>query len=210
MKKLQIALDFTNEADALNVLRETAGYIDIVECGTPLMVACGSDIVKKIKDLYPDKEVFADIKVVDGGAHVPESVLKAGADIVSVLGAAEYNTIKAANDLIHEFGAKTMIDLILVGDLWKRVQELNELKPDIWSVHVAYDVQGEGVSVLEEYAQIENAPGLKAIAGGIKLETFEEACKTSADILIVGGGLCQVEKPGETARKMYEIIERYR
>ena len=210
MKKLQIALDFTSEKDAMQILGKTARYVDIIECGTPLMVACGCNIVKKIKELYPDKEVFADIKVVDGGAHVPESVLEAGADIVSVLGAAEYNTIKAANDLVHKYGARTMIDLILVKDLRERVRELETLKPDIWSVHVAYDVQDEGVSVLDEYKQIEDADGLKAIAGGIKLDTFEDACRTTADIIIVGGGLCQVEDPADTARQMYEIIERYR
>lgn len=210
MKKLQIALDFTSEKEALPVLHETASYVDIIECGTPLMVACGAGIVRKIKEQYPDKEVFADIKVVDGGAHVPESVLEAGADIVSVLGAAEYNTIKAANDLIHKYGAKTMVDLILVRDMRQRIKELEDLNIDIWSVHVAYDVQGDGASVLDEYKQIKDADGLKAIAGGIKLDTFEDACKTSADILIVGGGLCQVESPKDTAQKMYEIIERYR
>lgn len=210
MKKLQIALDFANETDALQVLARTAPYVDVIECGTPLIIACGSAIIRKIKGLYPDKQVFADIKVVDGGAHVPESVLAAGADMVSVLGAAEYSTIKAANDLIHQYGAKTMIDLILVKNLRERVRELEILKPDVWSVHVAYDVQGEGNRVLDEYKQIEDVRGLKAIAGGIRLDTFEAACKTTADILIVGGGLCQAVNPESVARSMYQIMQRYR
>ena len=210
MKQLQIALDFTKEDKALEILEKTAEYVDIIECGTPLMVACGSNIIKKIKTLYPEKKIFADIKVVDGGGHVPESVLDAGADIVSVLGAAEFNTIQAAEEIIHRYGAQIMIDMILVKDIPGRVKKLEILSPDIWSVHVAYDIQGKnGVSVLDECKMLNEAKGLKAAAGGIRLETFEAACQTQADILIVGAGLCQVDDPAAVAKAMRTIMNRY-
>ena len=96
MKYLQIALDLFHTEDALRVLEQTGEYVDIIEIGTPLIVAEGAKAVRAVKECYPDKTIFADIKVMDGGGEVPKSVLEAGADMISVLAAAEDATLRSA------------------------------------------------------------------------------------------------------------------
>ena len=71
-KTLQVALDLFSTEDALRILGEVGEYVDIIEIGTPLIVAEGARVVNIVKKRYPDKIVFADIKVMDGGAEVPK------------------------------------------------------------------------------------------------------------------------------------------
>ena len=102
-KTLQVALDLFSTEDALRILGEVGEYVDIIEIGTPLIVAEGARVVNIVKKRYPDKIVFADIKVMDGGAEVPKSVLEAGADMFSVLAAAEDSTLRAATGIAREY-----------------------------------------------------------------------------------------------------------
>jgi len=66
-KKLQVALDLFSSGEAFEVLDDVAPYVDIIELGTPLIVAEGARVVSEVKKRYPEKVVFADIKVMDGG-----------------------------------------------------------------------------------------------------------------------------------------------
>ena len=61
MKLLQVALDLFSTEEALKVLDQVGQYVDIIELGTPLMIAEGARVVKTVKEKYPDKIVFADI-----------------------------------------------------------------------------------------------------------------------------------------------------
>lgn len=49
----------------------------------------------------------------------------------------------------------------------------------------------------------------KAIAGGIRLESFQDAVKSAADIIVVGGGLYNQPEMVSTAREMRHIIESF-
>ena len=88
-KKFQVALDLFTIEDAMRILEQVGEYVDIIEVGTPLMVAEGARAVRTIKDAYPTKTVFADIKVMDGGGEVPKSCIQAGCDMFSVLCASD-------------------------------------------------------------------------------------------------------------------------
>lgn len=208
-KKLQIALDLFSKQEALDVLEKTAAYVDIIELGTPLIIAEGAGVVRAVKEKYPDKTVFADIKVMDGGGVVPKSVLDAGADMISVLAAAEDSTIQAAMALAKQYGAKTLVDMCSVKDIAARGKEIEKMRPDYICVHVGYDIQSTGADPVEELRKLDGIDVAKAIAGGIKLETFEEACQSAAEDIICGGGIYNQPDMEGTARRMREIIDRY-
>ena len=57
--------------------------ISIIEVGTPLIISEGCKAVETIKRKYPQKTVFADIKVMDGGSVVPKIAFSAGADPIA-------------------------------------------------------------------------------------------------------------------------------
>lgn len=206
MKLLQLALDLFSTDEALEILSQTAEHIDIIEIGTPLMVAEGASAVKRIKSRYPDKIVFADIKVMDGGGIVPRSVLEAGADMFSVLAAAEDATIAAAIELAARYKCKVLADMCSVKDLAARASELEKLGPDFICVHVGMDIQGSGKDPFTELRKIEKCRLSKAIAGGINLDTIRQAAASSADIIISGAGIYGRKKMGQTAAQMKAIL----
>ncbi len=96
--KLQVALDLTEPSLAVELARRlcSAGAVDIVEAGTPLIKAAGIFIVSALRVACPNVDIMADLKTMDVGALEARLAINAGANIVSVLGA-------AANETIGEF-----------------------------------------------------------------------------------------------------------
>lgn len=209
MKLLQAALDLFSTEHTLEVLEQIGEYVDIIELGTPLMIAEGARVVKTVKDKYPDKIVFADIKVMDGGGVVPKVVFDAGADMVSVLAAADDNTIRATIALAKEYGGKVLVDMCSVKDMAGRAREVEKMGPDYICVHVGYDIQATGVDPIEELHRLDGISCHKAIAGGIKLGTFEDAVNSPADVIISGGGIYNQPDMRAVAKQMREIMDAY-
>ena len=209
MKKLQIALDLLTLENALDVLSKVAEHIDVIEVGTPLMISEGCKAVQTIKRKYPQKTVFADIKVMDGGSVVPKIAFSAGADMVSVLAAADNKTILATLDCAKVFGGKVLVDMCSIADLTKRGLEIDQMNADYVCVHVGYDIQNLNIDPIEELKKISSLKTKKAIAGGIRLESFQNAVKSAADIIIVGGGLYNQPDMVSTAREMHRTLQSF-
>ncbi len=78
--KLQLALDDITLEDALSLVRTVRDYIDIIEIGTPFVIEYGMEAVRVMKKEFPEKEILADLKIMDAGDYEAEEALKAGAD----------------------------------------------------------------------------------------------------------------------------------
>lgn len=210
MKKLQVALDLLSIEAAKDILSKVGKYVDIIELGTPLMVSEGARAVREIKALYPDKIIFADIKIMDGGSIMSGIAFEAGADMVSVLAQANDATVQDVIETARKYNAKVLVDMCAVKDIAARASEIEKWGPDYICVHVGYDIQDTGADPVEEVKKLKGVSCEKAAAGGIKLATFEAACQSEIDDIIVGGGLFNAEDPEETAKQMYDILNKYR
>lgn len=204
-----MAVDLFDLKSTLKLLQQVGEYIDIVELGTPLLISEGLSIIPIIKELYPDKIIFADLKIMDGGDIMSELAFQKGADMISVLAAANDSTIKAAVKKANNYKKKILIDMCAIENIKERAQAVEVFNPDYICVHRATDMQSEGKDPLQELHLIENLKTKKAVAGGIDLNNFQTACQSSADIIIVGGAIYQADKPGDTAKKMRKIINQY-
>ena len=120
MKKLQVALDLLSTEDAKEMLKKVGDYVDIIELGTPLMVSEGADVIREIKPLYPEKTVFADIKIMDGGSIMADIAFQAGADMVSVLAQANDATIQDVIKTAKKYHGKVLVDMCAVKDIEAR------------------------------------------------------------------------------------------
>jgi 3-hexulose-6-phosphate synthase len=209
MKKLQAAIDLFELETALKVLERIGKYIDIIELGTPLCISEGRRAIQTVKAKYPDKIVFADIKIMDGGGVLSRLVFEAGADMVSVLAAAENNTIKAAIDCTKQYKRKILVDMCAVKNIEERAKTIAAMNPDYICCHVGYDIQAAGVDPIEELRRLDCVSTPKAIAGGIRLETFEDALNSPADVIIVGGGLYNHENMEEIAATMRQALVKH-
>ena len=170
-------------------MAKVADIVEVIEVGTPLVIKEGIKAVTEIKRTFPSLEVLADLKIMDAGDHEAKIALEAGADIVTVLGAAHDATIQGAIDQARAFGKAVLADLIAVDRVAKRAQELDHMGVDLVCVHTAYDVQDTGADPVRELESVR--PVLKhaglAVAGGIKPETISQVAAFQPDIVIVGG-----------------------
>ena len=205
---LQLALDLLNEHRALKIAKDSVkGGVDWLEVGTPLIKSEGMDVVRKIKETFPDKVIVADMKVMDTGAFETEMASKAGADIVCILGVADDSTIIESVKSARNYGSKIMVDLIGVKDKIKRAKELEKMGIDYICMHIGIDEQMIGkdpVKILKEIVNETNVP--VAVAGGINSETAVDVVNAGASIVIVGGAITKAKDATEATKKIRKAI----
>ncbi len=205
---LQVALDLLNQHRAIQIAKESVkGGADWLEAGTPLIKSEGMDIIRKLKDDFPDKTIVADMKTMDTGAFETEMASKAGADVVVILGAADDSTIKDAIKSARKYGTKIMIDLIGVKDKIKKAQELEKFGIDYLCIHIGIDEQMMGKKPLEILKQITKNTNIPiAVAGGINSENAADLVKAGASIIIVGGAITKAKNVTEATRNIKKAI----
>lgn len=207
--KLQLALDLVDIPGAIELVKEVEEYIDVVEIGTPVVINEGLKAVKEVKAAFPDLTVLADLKIMDAAGYEVSQASAAGADIITILGTAEDESIKGAVEEARKQGKQILVDMIAVKDVAARAKELDELGADYICVHTGYDLQAVGKNSFEDLHTIKSVVknAKTAIAGGIKLETLPEVIKEHPDLIIVGGGITSKEDKRATAREMQELIK---
>ena len=207
--ELQLALDLVNIPEAIEVVKEVEEYIDIVEIGTPVVINEGLRAVKEMKDAFPNLKVLADLKIMDAAGYEVMKASEAGADIITILGAAEDMSIKGAVEEAKAQGKKILVDMIGIKDIESRAAELDELGVDYICVHTGYDLQAIGQNSFADLMTIKNVVknAKTAIAGGIKLDTLPEVVKLKPDLIIVGGGIANQDDKAAAAAKMKQMIQ---
>ena len=202
--KLQTALDTPTLRQCIDLLEKTRGYVDIAEVGTPFIIEEGMVPVRALKEKFPEIEVLADAKIMDAGEFEADKCFDAGADIVTVLGVSNDETIKGVVRSARKHNGKVMVDMIAVKNLVERTREIDQMGVDYICVHTAFDIQALGNDPLEELktvnSVIENAKS--AVAGGVKLATIDDIVAEGAEIIVVGGAICNAKDPAAMAKEM--------
>ncbi len=122
--KLQVALDLVDIEEAVEIAKKSvSGGVDWIEAGTPLIKNEGMEVVKVLKDTFPDKVIVADLKTMDTGFLEVELAAKKGADVVSILGIADDATVEGAVEAGDKYHVDIMADLIGVDNLGDRAKQ---------------------------------------------------------------------------------------
>lgn len=211
--QLQVALDVKTVDDALSIMAKVAPWVDIIEIGTPLVVAEGARVCRVLKDAYPDKELLFDAKIMDGGRSLSEMGFKNGADIVTVLGITNDSTVSGAVTCAERYGGYICADTIGIkaDELPGRTRELEALGCGSVAVHTAHDMLGTIATPIEALkvikANLTPGSGCKSvITGGVRPEAMPEIVAVGPDIVIVGSGICKAEDPAHVARILKEAM----
>lgn len=206
--KLQVALD-VNKKKALGIADKVKEQVDILELGTPLIKQEGLGVVEEFKKF--GKSIFADLKTMDTGFLESEMAFKAGADITSVCGAADDNTILGAIKAGEKYNKKVLVDLISVESVEKRAKEADKMGADYIGVHSGIDAQKEGANPLSDLEKVSKAISNRkiAVAGGIDLENIDRVMEQQPEIVVVGSAITKSKNPSEITRELKKTINGY-
>jgi len=211
---LQVALDTDDLHRALSLAAklsfETKCENLWIEAGTPLIKAWGIHSVSLLKNIT-GCIVVADTKTMDTGGFEAEIMLRAGADVVTVLGLADDSTIIDALEKTRSYNKLLAVDLINHPKPFERAFELDRLGVDIILYHIGIDVQKKrGITaavLIEEIKSLRNRIKAKiAVAGGIRHGQAAPLVKAGADIIIVGGAITRAQDPVKSTKMFLEEI----
>ena len=138
--QIQLALDYFDLAPALAMTQIVHKEVDIIEIGTPLTKAAGMLAVRTVRELCPDHMILADIKSPDVGGGEAKMAFDAGADWMTVLGAAPLDTVKLALEEAKSRPGKEMfIELTGIRDILTLAHEWRIIGVERMVYHRGWD-----------------------------------------------------------------------
>ncbi|MCD6563750.1 MAG: orotidine 5'-phosphate decarboxylase [Thermoproteales archaeon] len=214
MVKIQVALDFIDKQAALNIASKIFDIKEIIlEAGTPLIKSVGINILKELKERFPERPLLADMKTMDVGDIEAELAFINGADYTTVLGVASRETIRKVIKTARKYNAKAVIDLIGINDIKYFLAKIEDLHPDVLCIHRGIDVEvGGEYKTLHEICNVikflkENTGYEIAVAGGITDRTARMYVECGADILVIGRYITRSSNPREAVNRILENIK---
>jgi len=202
MALVQVAID-TLDFDAVIALADqVAPHVDILEIGTPCIKHNGIGLLKALRARFPDNRILVDLKTMDAGEYEMTPFYAAGADLCTVLGAADDGTIRGAIKAATHFGKQCQVDLINVPDKLARARDVAAMGAHVIGVHTGLDQQAAGQTPFADLAAI-RALGVGvtiSVAGGIKRETVALALEAGAGIVVAGAAIYAAPDPATAAR----------
>ena len=206
---IQMALDSLDFNQTVALADQVAPYVDIFEIGTPCIKYNGINLVKELRQRFPDKLLLVDLKTMDAGEYEAGAFYAAGADICTVLGVSGMATIAGVIKAAKANGAETQIDLINVEDKAACARESVKLGAQIMGIHTGLDAQAAGHTPFGDLNDIARLGlGVRiSVAGGIKQATVQQVVEAGANIIVVGAAIYGAPSPAEAAREIRELVD---
>jgi 3-hexulose-6-phosphate synthase len=178
--------------------------VDILELGTPLVKSVGIGAVSAIKAAHPDKLVFVDLKTADAGELEAALAFEAGADLVTVMGAADDDTVRGAVSAGRKYGKRVVADMITVVDgRVARIREVSKLGVSFVEIHAGLDEQARpGYSIEQLLADGREAGVPFSIAGGVRIDTIASVREAGATVAVAGGAIYNATDPAAAAKEL--------
>ena len=209
--KLQIALDTFDLPSALGPLQKAAPHVDVIECGTILVLCEGYHAVRAIRALFPDKRILADVRIAEAGSKIARLAFEAGADLVSCVAGASLTTIEQVCDVAAEFDGEVQVEL---ADEWydpERARRWREIGVQHVIVKRSRDREAAGDLSWkpEDLARIDELAAIGftvTVTGGVSAQDLPAFAGKPVGIVIAGRAIVEAEDPAAAAAELQETI----
>jgi len=203
---IQLALDRLTREKCFEIAEQTSDSIDWIEIGTGVIKEYGVGIIQEMKTRFPDKIILSDMKTCDAGKHEALQAFDNGADVTTVMGFADDNTIKDMLDVANVRGKRLMIDLLGITDT-KRIDNLHRMGADLFNIHIGIDAQKNTSWSDSHFDLLKAVPKVEvAVSGGIKVNNLPLLMQHKPAILIVGSSITNATDAEEAAKAFREGV----
>ena len=195
---IQIALDFPTIEQAIACARlGVKAGVDILEVGTPLIVAQGAGTIGQLKRAFADHPVLADYKTMDSGGKNNQITHAQGGHYMTVCGNAPDETVRAAVAARGETGVQVVVDLIGVKNVPARAKQCQDWGVDMLYLHYGADQRRADASQdstqwLDEVLKVVTIP---VGVGTFGIQDGVVAAKKGAALVAIGHPLISNDDP---------------
>lgn len=210
--RLQIALDTLDQPSALGPLQQAAPYVDIIECGTILILCEGYHAVRNIRALFPNKQILADVRIAEAGAKIARLAFEAGADLVSCVAGASMTTIEQVCKVAAEFDGEVQVEL---ADEWydpERARAWRAAGVQHVIVKRSRDREAAGdlswkAEDMDRVDELAEMGFTVTVTGGINAADLSAFAGRQVGIVIAGRSIVAADDPAAAASALRDAID---
>lgn len=194
--RLQTAIDRVSMEDAVHLAEQLNGKTDILEMGTSLVKDYGNLAIEKLREALSETSLLVDSKTIDEGAYEFTQAFRHGADIVTAMGAASVETLRACYEVAEQEKKTMMIDLLEVEE--DKIEKIKDFPNAIYALHHSIDRKDQFDATASVATFRKRFPEIKrlAIAGGIDLQQAKSLTEQGIiEIVIVGSKIAKAKDP---------------
>lgn len=231
--KLIAALDFHTKEDALALVEKLGDNVVFYKVGMELFYSVGTPIVEELKKR--NKKIFLDLKLHDIPNTVAQglcSLLRQGADIMTIHGSGGYTMMKTAVDTVRAEAAKlgvkapkiiaiTVLTSINEDD-WTGLGQTAPIKEQVVRIaKLAKEAGLDGVVASPQEAKLIReacgegfmivTPGVRPVGSSLddqsRVATPAKALQDGASHLVIGRPIRAAQDPALAAKNILEEME---
>ncbi|MFC1894674.1 orotidine 5'-phosphate decarboxylase / HUMPS family protein [Candidatus Dependentiae bacterium] len=206
--KLQISFDLTNLTKALEIAKQVEPYADIIEIGSNLIYHQGVKAIAEFKKQFPEKEIFADLKLVDKVDEIIKIYSEFGANHISILAGTSNAIIQNASKVCRSLGIKIALDLIDAYSMGQSAMDAKALDVDTIIFHGPQETT-QLTELLEEWQNVKGNSTLPIfIAGNINKNNIHKIIPLKPKGIIINGPITNATEPAKEAEYFYSLIKK--
>ncbi len=210
---VQIALDFPTIDEALRVaeIGIQAG-VDILEAGTPLIVAEGVRAIEALVKAFPDYPVLADYKTMDSGFKNVQITHQKRGHYMTVCANAPDETVQSAISEGRRTGVKVVADTIGVKDQAARAEQCADWGVDMIYLHYGADQRraDSNRDSTQWIKEVQRAVSTPLGVGTFGVEDARRAAELGVALVAIGHPLISGEKPLEQLSEFVKQVKSIR
>ena len=208
--KIQYAIDGAL-GEGIRVAHKIEEYVDIIEVGDGVLKRESLRAITLMKQIFPDKKILADLKLMDGGYTLGKEAYALGADIVTVCAAADSDCIAGLVRAAQEVGKESWVDLIGIEPRNYRdyVAAVNASGADYVCAHLSGRLFRDepGIYARKDAIRLAGKVGFVpklVLSGGLTTEYLPEILECCPHHVNLGGVLTRAKDPVRIAKAFFE------